>query len=158
MVDRIYLDTNVYCRPLDRQTSRRVKLESRAFMEIADAAMRGEIAIVSSDYVKFEIERIKDPLKRKDVRGMERVLSATNIIGNEKLVSLAKAFSFTCNLNALDALHLSTACVGDADLLLTCDDEILNKRVQLENFSVKKGHRLKVRNPVDYVMGRRRKG
>jgi hypothetical protein len=56
MVERVYLDTSVYCRPLDSQTSRRVRSESRAFMEIVSIALHGEIVIVSSDYVKFEIE------------------------------------------------------------------------------------------------------
>ena len=64
MVGRVYLDTNVYCRPLDSQASKRVKSESRAFMEIVRVALQGEITLVSSDYVKFEIEKIQDSLKR----------------------------------------------------------------------------------------------
>lgn len=60
LVERVYLDTNVYCRPLDDQSDRRIRKESRAFLEIADKALRGEIETVSSDYVKFEVEQIQD--------------------------------------------------------------------------------------------------
>ena len=65
MVERVYLDTNVYCRPLDSQAGRRVKSESRAFMEIVRVALQGEITLVSSDYVRFEIEKIQDSLKKR---------------------------------------------------------------------------------------------
>jgi hypothetical protein len=33
-------------------------------MEIVRVALQGEITLVSSDYVKFEIEKIQDSLKR----------------------------------------------------------------------------------------------
>lgn len=57
------------------QGGKRIKAESNAFIEIVDVALRGDIVIVSSEYVKFEIEKIVDPLKRKDVRGFERTLA-----------------------------------------------------------------------------------
>ena len=55
LVERGYLDTNVYCRPFDNQSDKRVRKESEAFIEIADATFRGEIVVVSSNYVKFEV-------------------------------------------------------------------------------------------------------
>jgi len=72
MVERVYLDTNVYCRPLDDQSDRRIRKESIAFLEIVNLVHSGGIRIVTSDYVKFETEQILDPSKRKDVRGFER--------------------------------------------------------------------------------------
>jgi ABC-type hemin transport system ATPase subunit len=68
----------------------RVYLESEAFIEIADVALRGKIVIVSSDYVKFEIEKIVDPLKRKDVRGFERTLASVNVASSKQIISLAR--------------------------------------------------------------------
>lgn len=123
-------------------------------MEIADIALRGDIVIVSSDYVKFEIERIFDQLKRKDVKGFERTLSLVNITSSEQVVALARMFSAECGLNPLDALHVSAACLGDADFLLTCDDEILHREVCVEKLAAEKGYRLKVRNPVSYLKER----
>ena len=79
LTERVYLDTNVFCRLLDDQSERRIHAEAKAFLKIVDTAERGKIEIVSSDYVKFEIEHIQDPLKRKDIRGFERILSKTNV-------------------------------------------------------------------------------
>jgi hypothetical protein len=62
-------------------------------LEIADIALGGEIDIVSSDYVKFEVEQILDPLKRKDVRGCERTLGSANVASSRRLVALAHGFS-----------------------------------------------------------------
>ena len=69
MVERVYLDTNVYCRPFDDQSDRRIQVESNAFIEIADAALHGKIVIISSDYVKFEIEKNCGSVKKKKCEG-----------------------------------------------------------------------------------------
>ncbi len=151
MIERVYLDTNVYCRPFDDQSDRRIQAESNAFVEIADAALRGKIVIISSDYVRFEIEKIEDPLKRKDVRGFERALASVNVASNKRIVALARKFSAECGLNPLDALHVSSACVGRVDWFLTCDDEILQNGRCIEEIAAEKGYRLKVRNPIDYL-------
>ena len=154
LVERVYLDTNVYCRPLDDQGERRIRLESDAFMEIADLALRGDVMVVSSDYVKFEIEQISDPVKRKDIRGFERAFSLVSVASEEHVVALARVFSVECGLNSLDALHVSAACIGGADFLLTCDDEVLRRDVCVETLAAGKGYRLKVRSPVSYVKER----
>ena len=154
MAERVYLDTNVYCRPLDNQSDSRIHAESEAFLTIVDIAEREKIEIVRSDYVKFEIEQILDPLKRKDVRGFERALSKVNVASSRRLVALAREFSSKCNIGSLDALHVSAACLGEACFLLTCDDEILDRAVCIEKLAAEKGYRLKVRNPIDYLQER----
>jgi len=145
------LDTNLYCRPFDDQSDRRIRKEAEAFVDIADAALRGKIVIVSSDYVKFEIERIVDTLKRKDVRGFERTLASVNVASGKQIISLAKKFSAKCDLNPLDALHVSATCLERVDWFLTCDDEILQNGRCVEEFATKEGYRLKVRNPINYL-------
>jgi predicted nucleic acid-binding protein len=154
MVERVYLDTNVYCRPLDNQSDNRIRAESEAFLEIVDAAENGRIEIVSSDYVKFEIEHITDPLKRKDIRGFERTLSKANVASSRQLTALARTFASKCSIGSLDALHLAAACIGKADFLLTCDDEILDNAIYIETLAAEKGYRLKVRNPIEYLQER----
>lgn len=150
MAKRVYLDTNVYCRPLDDQTDHRFRSESRAFTLLADAALRRQIIILSSDYVQFEIEKIADPSERKDVRGFERALSSISVTSSEGLVALATEFHSKCSLNPLDTLHVSASCMGEADFL-TCDDEILDRRIYIENLAAERGYRLKVWNPVNYL-------
>jgi predicted nucleic acid-binding protein len=147
----IYLDTNIYCRPLDNQKDRRINIETNAFLEIVTAAEKGNLTIISSDYVKFEIEQIIDPLKRKDIRGFERVLSQINVTSSRKLTALANEFSFECHLSALDSFHLASACIGKANYFLTCDDQIIDNAEGIEKISKTKGYKLKVRNPVKYL-------
>jgi len=154
MIERVYLDTNIYCRPLDDQSDSRTRAETGAFLKIVDAAETGKIKIVSSDYVKFEIEQIIDPLKRKDVRGFERILCGANVASSRRLTALARTFASKCNIGSLDALHIAGACLGRADFLLTCDDEILENAVCIETLAAEKGYRLKVRNPINYLQGR----
>lgn len=138
MVERVYLDTNVYCRPFDNQSDKRIRRESEAFIEIVDASSRSEIVLVSSDYVKFEIENIMGPLKRKDVRGFERTLVSVNVAGSTQIFSLARKFSNKCGLNSLDALHVSAACIGKAGWFLTCDDEFYKMVVASKNLQQKR--------------------
>lgn len=150
-IRRVYLDTNIYCRPLDDQKDRRIRAETEAFLKIVDAAEKGEIAIISSDYVKFEIEQIQDQLKRKDVRSFEKILSKANVTSSRRLITLAQEFTSKCKLGSLDALHLAAACIGKADFLLTCDDKIIDTAVFIETFAAQKGYKLKVRNPINYL-------
>lgn len=148
---QVYLDTNVYCRIFDDQSDKRIQAESLAFMKIADAALHGEIVIVSSDYVKFEIEKILDPLKRKDVRGLERTLTSVNVTGSRQITALARKLVSECGLNPLDALHVSSACIGEAHWFLTCDGQVLLSSSCIERVAAEKGYRLKVRNPINYL-------
>jgi len=154
LTERIYLDTNVYCRPLDDQSDVRIRRETAAFLEIAERASHDGIQILSSDYVRFEIEQIQDLLKRRDVRGFERTLSVTSIKTNHLLRSLARDVTARCGVNALDALHISAACFGEAQFLVTCDDEVLGKRGWIEELVAQRGYRLKVRNPIEYLQER----
>ncbi|MCW4002932.1 MAG: PIN domain-containing protein [Candidatus Bathyarchaeota archaeon] len=148
---RIYLDTNLYCRPLDNQKDMRIKSETQAFLEMVNKAENGKITIISSNYVKFEIKQIINPQKRKDVQSFEKTLSKTNITSNKKLTTLAQEFISKCHLNALDALHTASACIGNADYLLTCDDQITDSATCIEKIAQTKGYKIKVRNPIKYI-------
>lgn len=106
---------------------------------------------MSSDYVKFEIEQIEEPSKRKNVRGFERILSKINVTSSRRLIDLAKGIDAKCEINSLDALHLAAACLGNARFFLTCDDEVLDSKDCVEAFVAEEEYKLKVRNPIVYV-------
>jgi len=97
-----------------------------------------------------------DPLKRKDVRGLERTLASVDIPSHKRITALACKLSSECSLNPLDALHVSSACEGKAAWFLTCDDEVLRKSNCVEKVVTKEGYRLKVRNPINYLEERQR--
>ena len=107
--------------------------------------------------MKFEIERIVDPIKRKDIRGFERILGKINVKSGERLIALARKFNAECNLGSLDALHLAAACAGKADVMLTCDDEILESDECIRRIAKKEGHKLKAANPISYLNDLREK-
>jgi hypothetical protein len=48
-------------------------------------------------------------------------------------------------------LHSAAVFIGNADFLLTCDDAILENINCIETLAAKKGYKLKVRNPIDYL-------
>lgn len=148
---RLYLDTNIYCRPLDNQKDKRIFNETEAIFTIIDRTSNFGTVIVSSDYVKFEIKRIYGELKRKNVSGFEEVLCQVNVSSSKKLINLANNFMSECNLSALDSLHTAAACVAKADYLLTCDDEITNASSCIEESASIRGYKLKVRNPIKYL-------
>jgi len=56
-----------------------------------------------------------------------------------------------CTVNALDALHISTSCFGEASFFVTCDDEILQRKKRIEELAAQEGYRLKVRDPTNYL-------
>jgi hypothetical protein len=124
-------------------------------LKIVDLSEKREFDIISSDYVKFELEKISDTLRRKDAKGFEMALSKGSVSSSKKLLLLSKKFVLTCRLGALDALHLAAACIGAVDFFLTCDDEILNHAVSIERLGLDEGYKLKVRNPINYVKERR---
>ena len=108
--------------------------------------------------MKFEVEQVQDALKRKDVRGFERTLSSINVKSSNRLRALAREVSTMCDVNALDALHVSAACLGKAEFFLTCDDETVDRKVCIEKLADEKGYRLKVRNAINYLQEKRRTG
>jgi predicted nucleic acid-binding protein len=150
-VKLVYLDTNLYCRPLDDQNDRRIFTEAKAVLEIVGAIEAGKIAVVSSDYVKFEIEQIVNAKKRKDIRSFERALCTTSMKSSRKLIALAQDLVAYCRLGSLDALHVASACLGGAQYLLTCDDQVIDRTFCIEKLAKKEGYNIKVRNPVMYL-------
>ncbi len=64
---RIYLDTNVWCRPFDEQSQIRIKEESEAFFQILHELDAGRLIIVGSVVLEDEVIRIKDKEKREVV-------------------------------------------------------------------------------------------
>jgi predicted nucleic acid-binding protein len=136
---------------LDDQKDRRIVMEAQAFLEIVGAVETGKIAVISSDYVKFEIQQILNPQKRKDIRGFEKALSKTNIQSSRKLVGFAQEFIAHCRLGALDALHVASACLGGAGYFLTCDDQLIDRAPCIDKLAKSKGYNIKVRNPISYL-------
>ena len=141
----VYLDACCFCRLLDDPSQYRVRLETESVVTILEGCDRGEMSLISSDALEFELQRL--PI----VEGREQIfafLGAAKIFveTNENIEDRAKNF---CKLGftLYDALHLAFAEDSDATVFLTTDDRLLRKAISYaDNIKVK------VSNPVTWLM------
>lgn len=115
-------------RPLDSQSDVRVATEAQAVLGVLRLCEAGQLTLVGSDALQFELEQNPHPV-RKDyavgVLSIARTFTATN----QQVKTRAREFS-AIGVKPLDALHLASAIEANADFFCTCDDRLL-KRARL---------------------------
>ena len=136
----IYLDTNIYCRPLDDRSQPRINLEAEASVNILKAIETGKIKSATSDILKFEIYHA-DPIKKLHTIPFLS-FSSKHIEENEELKNSAQALQRKYRLKSRDALHLASALEIKAEFFITCDDEIIKKHHMIQE--------IKILNPIEY--------
>jgi predicted nucleic acid-binding protein len=137
---RIYLDTYVWCRPLD-EPSHRVTEEAGAFFKILQDVDEKRYMIIGSIILDDEIHEIKDEKMRAAVTElMTRAVSdRIDLISESRQKEIKKA----TGVKDEDAFHLTAAIEGKTEYFITVDDTILTKADKIERYGIK------VRNPVD---------
>jgi predicted nucleic acid-binding protein len=143
---RIYLDVCCLNRPFDDQTQDRIHLESEAVRAILNCCQSGEWQLVGSEVVDFEISKIPDDDRRQKVSILAGITEFKLIIDatiKDRAVELHKL-----GFKPFDALHIACAERGDADVLLTTDDKILQKALQLQKNIIK----VRIVNPLKWFM------
>ena len=140
---KIYLDTNVWSRPFDEQGQGRIREETEAFFEILEGVHhQRKHKIIGALILDDEIEQIEEKEKRDAVKAIVDVFVAKKIDAfSESVQREIKALG----LKDKDAMHLAFA-VDNSDYFITCDDEILSRRKEIE-----KRYKIKVVNPVGFV-------
>ncbi len=136
----IYLDTNIYCRPLDDRSQPRINLEAEACLNILKAIETGKIKLVTSDILKLEIYHA-DPIKKLYIIPFLS-FSSKHIEESEGLKNNAQALQRKYRLKSRDALHLASALEIKAEFFITCDDEIIKKDHIIQE--------IKILNPIEY--------
>jgi len=122
---RVYLDTCSLQRPLDSKTHSRIHLEAEAVLDVLSLCESGQIELVASEVLQFEIERIQDPLRR--AHAYEALSKAgTYVDMTEATVVRARELNES-GIRPLDALHLAAAVEARADYFCTCDDKFLRR-------------------------------
>ena len=139
---RIYLDCCCFNRPFDDQSDPLVHLEAEAVKIILALCEREFFELVTSEVLKFEIEKTPDILRREKLKALEAIAKMTVRLG-EEVVKRAKLFE-EYGLKAVDALHLACA-EQKAQVLLTVDRKFLKKARTL------KGLKIEVKNPVEWL-------
>jgi predicted nucleic acid-binding protein len=141
---RIYLDVSCLNRPFDDQSQVRIRLEAEAITMIFEEIDCGHWQQFSSEMVDIEVEAIRNEERLRRVVALlpER---CDTIQLTEKIYGRAETLEHL-GFKAADAVHVAAAEMGVVDVLLTCDDRMLNCARRL-------GQQLGVRveNPVDWL-------
>ena len=121
---KIYMDNCCLNRPFDNQANLRVHLEAEAIKTIITLIEQQEWQLVSSKILKFEISKIADESRKKELMVMES-LSSKIIQLNPLIATRANEFE-RFGIQSFDALHLACS-ENNADVLLTVDDKFIKK-------------------------------
>ena len=137
----VYLDTNIFNRPFDDQSYVRIRLETIAILAIFQHIKRGDLVLLWSFMIDFENSLNPYPDNRAEISLMVS-LAGRRIAPDEAIRTLAQGYEKK-GIKPRDALHLSCAVHGGADIFISCDDKLI-KRAKLMQFPIQ------VINPVDF--------
>jgi hypothetical protein len=128
---KIYLDMCCMKRPFDDQSDARIQMETTALAAVLVVCHRGDHELFSSDALRFENSRNPNP-QRQDFAA--RVLAgATHDVPNDTAIEQRAAMWQNVGIELLDALHLASAEIGEADAFATTDDVLLHRAARLSS-------------------------
>lgn len=125
---RLYLDLCCFNRPYDDQSQTRIRLETEAKLVIQQKIRGGECELLWSSSLDFENSR--NPFEEHMYAIREwRKLAVSCVMADAEVVKLAReAMAF--GISGYDALHVASAIVGKADILVTTDDRFIKRMRQ----------------------------
>ena len=141
---RIYLDACCLNRLTDDQSQPRIAEEAEAVEQILRLLGAKTIEWLSSDALKAETSNNPDVERRYEVEVL-LLLATNNIPLDIQIIQRAKELE-AVGYGAFDALHLSTAEAGSAEVLLTTDDRFIKRAARAVGSS-----RVRVLNPVEWL-------
>jgi predicted nucleic acid-binding protein len=141
---RLYLDACCLQRPLDDRSQPRVNLEAEAVLTLLGLVENGDLELVSSDALVFEIDRTPDSDRREAAREILKLAGETVRL-DDGIEGEAAAF-VESGFKPLDALHLAFASHAAVEYLGTCDDKFRKRARRLRPL------KLAVVTPIELVM------
>lgn len=131
---KIYLDNCCLQRPLDDRSQLRIHLEAEAILAILALCTDGEIEIVSSEVLEFEIA--KNPHSQRKAYASETLKLASIFIEvDDSIVQRAKSLEMS-GFKGIDALHIAAAEAEHVDYFCTCDDRLINRTKRITDIAV----------------------
>ena len=122
---KISLDMCSIQRPLDTKTQPRIAMEAEAILGILTLCETGQVELMTSDTLVFEIERNPHPVRKK--YALEVLAKATVFVHTDSPIE-ARARAFQAQgIKPIDALHLASAVAAKAQYFCTCDDRFLRR-------------------------------
>jgi predicted nucleic acid-binding protein len=142
---KIYLDNCCYNRPYDDLSIDRNRVESEAVLSIIKMGQQKTIEIIGSSIVDYEMKHSTDSESKDKVLQLYEVISA-KIKYNADILKRAKEILTTNkHIRSFDSLHLASAEIGNADILLTTDDKFRKNAKKIKSS-------VRVMNPLEYMM------
>lgn len=132
---KVYLDTCSLQRPLDSKNQIRIALEAEAILGVLSLCESGEIELVSSEVVLFEVERTPN-IARREYAFEVLSKAKTFVVLNDEIESRAREFGIS-GIKPLDALHLASAEEAQSDYFCTCDDRLLGRLKNIKGLKTK---------------------
>jgi predicted nucleic acid-binding protein len=145
---RIYFDACCLNRLTDDQSQPRIAEEAEAVEHIFRLLRMKAIEWLSSLALEAETTNNPDAERRCEVEVLLSLATYT-IPLNSQIVQRAKELE-AVGYGAFDALHLSAAEAGMADVLLTTDDRFIKRAVRAVGSPL-----VRVLNPVEWLRERR---
>lgn len=122
---RVYLDACSLQRPLDDRSQPRVNLEAEAVLTLLGLVEDGQLELVSSEVLEFEVDRTPDAQRRAAGRDILKLAGQTLRV-DEEVEAAASAF-MQSGIKPVDALHLAFASWAAVEYFCTCDDKLRKK-------------------------------
>jgi|SRR5262245_34395316 len=141
---RVYLDACCLQRPLDDRSQPRLNLEAEAVLTILGMVESGDLELISSDALEFEVDRTPDSERRGAAKEILRLASGA-IRLDEDIETEASAL-VKSGFKPLDALHMAFAAHAEVEYFCTCDDKLLKRARRLKSLKAK------VVTPIELVM------
>ena len=132
---RIYIDSCCLQRPLDDQTQPRIRVDTEAVLAILAFVQAGDLSLLNSEALEYEVSRIPDEVRRKEVMSI-LALASERLEINDKAEALAESLE-SRGVRSMDAVHLALASTAKADFFGTCDDKFLRTSQTLSGLTCK---------------------
>ena len=145
----VYLDTNVFGRLFDDKSQLRIALESEACLIILELIKQEKLDCLSSDILRLEISR-SSIMRRIHMQSLIKI-SSKHVSETSKLKDIAKQIGKESEVEGRDALHITSACLGEAEYFITCDDDLTKKHRKIERITKKLGYKIKIINPLYFI-------
>lgn len=139
---RIYLDNCCYNRPYDDQSQIRISLEAQAKLHIQNMIEKGELELVSSYMLDYEVSRNPYDARQKTIRSFIDKNAGVYVDKSyeEEAEALAEKIKAT-GVKSADAIHTACALIAECDYMLSTDDRLLKFKPE----------RMKLVSPVEFI-------
>ncbi len=104
-------------------------------MAILASVQAGDLSLLSSEALEFEVSRIPDEVRRIEVMAVLGLASERLEINDE--AEILAGLLESRGVPSMDAVHLALASIAKADYFCTRDDKLLRKSQGLSNLTCK---------------------